>query len=84
MLQLMQVLVTIPDEIAAQVLASGRSPEGYVQELIAERNPAALPGIAKKLLDLESFFTEISAFSGKYPLPPDEAFSRESLYQDHD
>jgi hypothetical protein len=51
----MQVLVTIPDEIAAQVLASGASPESYVQELIAARNPAAPPGIAKKLLDLESF-----------------------------
>ena len=80
----MQVLVTIPDEIAAQVMASGRSPEGYVQELIAERNPVALPGIAKKLSDLESFLDEISAFSGMTPMPPDEAFSRESLYRDHD
>ena len=80
----MQVLVTIPDEIAAQVMASGRSPEGYVQELIAERNPPVLPGIAKKLLDLESFFGEISAFSGKFPVPPDEAFSSEGLYRDHD
>lgn len=80
----MQVLVTIPDEIAAQVLASGRSPESYVQQLIAERTPVAPTGIAKKLLDLESFFGEISAFSGKFPLPPDEAFSRESLYRDHD
>jgi hypothetical protein len=80
----MQVLVTIPDEIAAQVLASGKSPESYVQELIAERNPVAQPGIARKLADLESFFDEISAFSGKYPVPPDEAFSRESLYRDHD
>jgi hypothetical protein len=80
----MQILVNIPDEIAAQVMASGRSPEGYVQELIAERAPDALPIIAKNMLDLESFFTEISAFSGKVPVPPDEAFSRESLYRDHD
>jgi len=52
--------------------------------LIAERAPDALPIIAKNMLDLESFFTEISAFSGKVPVPPDEAFSRESLYRDHD
>jgi hypothetical protein len=76
----MQVLVTIPDDIAAQVLASGKSPESYVQELITERNPARQPGIAKKMADLESFFTEITAYSGKAPILPDEAFSRESLY----
>ena len=80
----MQVLVTIPDEIAALVLASGKSPESYVQELIAERTPVRQPGIAKKMADLESFFAEITAFSGRFPVPPDEAFSRESLYRDHD
>jgi hypothetical protein len=80
----MQVLVTIPDEIAALVVASGRSPESYVQELIAGRNPPQPISIAKKLADLESFFAEITAYSGKVPLPPDEAFSRDNLYLDHD
>jgi hypothetical protein len=80
----MQVLVTIPDEIAAKALASGRSPESYIQELIAERSSFEQPGIAKKLADLESFFDEITAFSDRYPVPPDEAFSREGLYRDHD
>jgi len=80
----MQILVTIPDEIAAQVMASGRSPESYVQELIAERNPASQPGIAKKLENLDSFLAEISAYSGRVPTPPDEAFYREGLYRDHD
>jgi hypothetical protein len=80
----MQVLVTIPDEVAAQAVASGRSPESYVQELIAERNPVQQPSIARKLADLESFFTEITAYSGKIPNLSDEAFSRKSLYRDHD
>jgi hypothetical protein len=80
----MQVSVTIPDDIAAQALASGMTPESYVQELIAARNPAPQPSIAQKLADLESFFAEITAYSGKAPNLPDEAFSRESLYRDHD
>jgi hypothetical protein len=80
----MQVSVTIPDDVAAQALASVMTPESYVQELIAARSSVPQPSIAEKLADLESFFAEITAYSGKVSALPDEAFSRESLYRDHD
>jgi len=80
----MQVSVTIPDDVAAEALASGMTPESYVQELIAARNSVPQRSIAKKLADLESFFAEMTAYSGKVSILPDEAFSRESLYRDHD
>ena len=80
----MQVSVTIPDDVAAQLRASGMTPESYVQELIAGRNRDQQPGTPKKLADLESFFAEIAQYSGEVPVLPDETFSRESLYPDHD
>jgi hypothetical protein len=43
-------------------------------------------GAAKTLnpTQLANTLQELGQFSDKIPLLPDEAFSRESLYQDHD
>ena len=45
-----------------------------------------LPAGAKRLNQdqLENTFREMGQFSHKIPSLPDEAFTRESLYQDHD
>jgi hypothetical protein len=82
----MQVTVNIPDELAAQVRSRGLTPEGYVRSLIddaARMTPTTLPP-AKPKMDMETFLREMAAFSDKIPLLPDEAFTRESFYQDHD
>jgi hypothetical protein len=82
----MQITVTIPDELVAQVQARGLTPESYVEQLIAEQavltRTQARP--ADELANLERFFEEIAAHSDKIPLLPDEAFTRESFYRDHD
>jgi hypothetical protein len=82
----MQITVTIPDEVAAQVQARGLTPESYVESLIdnaAHVSPKPLPA-AKPKMDMESFFQAMAAYSDKIPQLPDEAFTRESFYQDHD
>lgn len=79
----MQITVTIPDEIAAQVEARGLTPEGYVEGLIetAARTARLVPGREK---NMQEFFREMAAHSDKIPQLPDEAFTRESFYRDHD
>jgi hypothetical protein len=83
---LMQFMIEIQDEFAEQVRLRGLTPEGYVQSLIddaARKAPKALPP-AKPKMDMETFLREMAVFSDKIPLLPDEAFTRESFYQDHD
>jgi len=82
----MQITVTIPDEFAAQVKARGLSPESYVESLIddAARVATAVLPPAKPKMDMEEFFQAMAAYSDKIPQLPDEAFTRESFYQDHD
>ena len=82
----MQIMVDIPDELAAQAKVRGLTPEGYVQSLVndaARTAPLPLPP-AKPKMDLEEFFRAMAAYSDKIPQLPDEAFTRESFYQDHD
>jgi hypothetical protein len=82
----MQITVTIPDEFAALVRARGQEPQSFGQSVIddAVRSaPAALPP-AKRKRDMEAFFRGMAAYSNKIPQLPDEAFTRESFYQDHD
>jgi len=82
----MQVTVEISDEFAAQAQARGLTPANYVRSLIEDAaHSAALPlPPAKPKMDLESFFKAMAAHSEKIPQLPDEAFTRESFYQDHD
>ena len=82
----MQITIEIPDELAAQVQARGLTPERYVETLIedaARTVPLLLPP-AKPRMDMEQFFDAMAAHSDKIPKLPDEAFTRESFYQDHD
>ena len=82
----MQITVTIPDDFGARVQARGLAPENFGQSVIddAVRSaPLPLPP-AKPRMDMETFLREMAAFSDKIPQLPDEAFTRESFYQDHD
>lgn len=82
----MQVTVNIPDELAAQVQSRGLTPQSYVEHLIAEQTATAGGSAAHKLSleEFEASLDELTRYSGKIPVLPSEAFSRESLYQDHD
>jgi hypothetical protein len=82
----MQITIEIPDELAAQAKARGLTPELYVRSLIdtaVHTVPLPLPP-HRPSIDTETFLREIAKYSEKIPQLPDEAFTRESFYQDHD
>jgi hypothetical protein len=70
-------------ELTRQAAAHGVQPEDYAATLLEE---AVHIGAAKKLTtdQLDRTLQELAQFSDKIPLLPDEAFTREGLYQDHD
>ncbi len=82
----MQITVTIPDDVAAQVQARGLTPERYVEDLIAEEadTVSIQADTASRLASLDRFLQRMAAHSYKVPILPDEALTRESFYQDHD
>jgi hypothetical protein len=82
----MQITVTIPDEIVAQVRARGLAPESYVESLIdnAAHVATAKPKPFRSDSEMQAFFREMAANSEKLPQLSDEALTRESFYQDHD
>jgi hypothetical protein len=71
-------------ELARQAVAHGRAVEAYAASLL--EGAVRLPAGADKLSQdrLENTFREMAEFSHKVPVLPDEAFTRESLYRDHD
>jgi len=78
----MLVTVEIPDEVAAAVKARGETPESYVRGLVDEAVRSA--AVAPKKIDIQWFLREMARNSDTIPQLPDEAFTRESFYQDHD
>jgi hypothetical protein len=77
-----RITVDIPDAIVAEAEARGLTPEGYVRGLI--ENAVAKPEAVAGRRDMQAFFREMAMHSEKIPQLPDEAFTRESFYQDHD
>jgi hypothetical protein len=82
----MQITVEISDELAARARARGLTPEAYVKGLIEEaaRAEGTPSETAQGKMDMETFLKGMAAHSDKIPQLPDEAFTRESFYQDHD
>jgi hypothetical protein len=79
----MEIKVKIPDELAAQAKARGIAVEEYVQELLALR--ASLRSNVGRLRSSEedrAWLDSLTQFSDKIPQLPEEAFGRESFYQD--
>jgi len=71
-------------EIARQAAAHGRAVEAYAASLLegAVRLPVGPGRLSQDRL--ENTLREMAEFSHKVPVLPDEAFTRESLYRDHD
>ena len=82
----MVITVTVPDEFAAQAEARGLTPERYAEDMLAGERVAVVSEktTEQRMADLEKFFDEIASISHKIPRLPDEAFTRESFYQDRD
>ena len=78
----MQVTVNISDELAAQILSRGLTPQSYVEGLIAEQTATTSRAVTHKLSveEFEASLDELTRYSDKIPVLPVEAFSRESLY----
>jgi hypothetical protein len=74
----------VQTELSRQAAARGVDVGAYAATLLEEA--AHVRAGTKKLSpsQLENTLWELAQFSHKIPLLPDEAFSRESLYQDHD
>jgi len=71
-------------ELARRAAARGRGIEAYAASLLDEA-VQILAGTARLDQDrLENTLREMAQFSHKIPSRPDEAFTRASLYQDHD
>ncbi len=81
-----QLSPEVEARLQAKAQAQGIEAEGYVKSLIenAVRTVAAPPERTRGRRDMEAFFREMAAHSDKIPQLPDEAFTRESFYQDHD
>jgi hypothetical protein len=60
--------------------------ESYVRSLIddAVRSTAEPLRLREPRMSMEEFVEAMAANSDKIPVLPDEAFTRESFYQDHD
>ena len=84
----MSIIINIKPEAQAELTrlaaAHGVQPEDYAATLLEEA--VHLGGAAKTLSkgQLDRTLQELAQFSHKIPLLPDEAFTRESLYRDHD
>jgi hypothetical protein len=84
----MTITVDIAPEVQAELVrqaaAHNRAIEVYVASLLEKA--AHLPGGAPQLDQdrLETTLREMAQFSHKIPSLPDEAFTREGLYPDHD
>ena len=70
------------ERLADAARARGLQPDDYASQIIAssvrlteQKQPSAE--------DLERFFVALATHSTKIPDLPDEAYSRESIYQDH-
>jgi hypothetical protein len=81
----MQITVDIPDEVATRARAQGLTPEAYVETLIASQ-PAPQPMESRevRVAKLEKFLVEMAKHSDTLPILPQAAFTRESIYRDHD
>lgn len=71
-------------ELARQAAAQGRALEVYAASLLEEAAHLPAGDSPSSGNGLERTLREMAQFSHKIPVLSDEAFTRESIYQDHD
>jgi len=77
-----EIAPEIEERFAAAAKAQGLEATSYAKSLIESAALQAPP--AKKRRDAEAFLASMAAYSDKIPALPEEDFTRESFYQDHD
>jgi hypothetical protein len=84
----MTMLIDIKPETQAELgrlaAAQGVDVNAYAARLLEQAAHVSAGSKTLSPSDLAATLREMAQFSQKIPLLPDEAFSRESLYQDHD
>ena len=84
----MTIIVDIRPEVQAelsrQAAAHGVDIGAYAASLLEEAAHVPSGSKTSSQSELDNTLQELAQFSHKIPLLPDEAFSRESLYRDHD
>ena len=72
-------------ELATQAAARGMDVPAFAAAILEQAaQQAPLEAKNRSLEEFEKTLDRIAQFSHKIPVLPDEAFSRENLYQDHD
>ena len=75
----------IEARLAAEAQARGVEVQIYVERLLEQAiTNETVPPRRRTREEMRTFFEAMAANSDKIPQLPDEAFTRESLYQDHD
>lgn len=76
----------IEARLVAEAQARGVDIEAYVESLLeqAVTTPGTLAPRRRTREEMRAFYDALAAHSDKIPQLPDEAFTRESFYQDHD
>ena len=71
-------------ELSRQAAAQGLEVSDYAAGLLEEATHASAAQKRLSRDQLKKTLQDIAQFSHKIPSLPDEAFSRENIYQDHD
>lgn len=79
----MKVMVTVPDNVAAEAEARGLSVETYVEQLLGQRIQPREPLHKRTPEEIRAWIDAFAQFSDKIP-PLPETITREWIYQDHD
>ena len=84
----MTITINIKPEIEAELTRQaeihGMDVPAYAASLLEQAAKPPQPDVDRDLGKFEKSLDRIAQFSDKIPALPDEAFSRESLYRDHD
>ena len=71
-------------ELARQAAAHGRAVEAYAASLLEQAVHQPGPSRSLRRSQFENTLRDMAQFSHKIPALPDEAFTRDILYRDHD
>ena len=72
-------------ELARQAEIHGMDVPAYAVTILEQATKPAEPQVTDRSIEeFEQSLDRIAQFSDKIPALPDEAFSRESIYRDHD
>ena len=80
----LEIAPDIQAELNRRAIAHGSQLEVYAANLLAEsvQGPSDRPALTENRIDMT--ISEMAQFSHSIPALPESAFTRESIYKDHD